>query len=91
MIGIVVMLMTYGDEAVIAIAPRIFVGIWHNMACAKLGTSGPRNYQHIRKSRRMPVTKVAQKGEENGHSVAKHRNVGGKASLTEENYISFKS
>ena len=57
MLGIVVMLMTYGDEAVIAIAPIFFVGIWHNMDCAKLGTSGPRNYQHIRKSRHMPVMK----------------------------------
>ena len=89
MIGIFVMLMTY--EAVIAKAPRIFVGIWHDMTCAKFGTSGPRNYQHIRKSRCMPVTKVAQNGEENGRSVAKYRNFGGKASLTEETYISSKS
>ena len=39
----------------------------------------------------MPVMKVAQKREENGQSVVKYRNFGGKSSLTEETYISSKS
>ena len=50
------------------IAPRTCRCFRHNMACAKLGTSGLWNPGSTRESRCMSLVKLAEKGEENGQT-----------------------
>ena len=47
---------------------RILGGIWLNMACAELGTSGPQNSRHTKESWRMSLVKLDPRCRQNGQT-----------------------